>query len=366
MNLKQQTSHSFQTQISLKRFLKSSFNNYWILRLAIQTYTEIEFEMFSSPRSEHPEIGMKSVQEKYSAFVQHIQTFLQALSNSKNARAFNILYDPVVRTITQVKIYHDACNHAVEKRTLKMFLDTHQEVCRLRSIIEREVSAVDFRAPNSSFQELVNLMTEWEMMSDINFDFSEVRAKYPHREINHLSCVQAREQFGGAVCILPVLIDYATKSSKILQDIREQNLNHFGEMNEIGSQKNTPQVRESQNEDDYIKTNYEIQKPAVTLNEGQKSPKKRVPTNSKKRLQNFITNPDSSMRLVNGKVCSMCKMPENPNKSKKREDYSWEPTRVWRGASKGAINHVAHRYCACKGHKEAKGPDHLYHAPTIY
>ena len=327
--------------------------------------------MFSpSPRSDQPSIGLTTIHEKYAAFNQHIQTFLQALSNSKEARALNILYDPVVRTAGQVKIYHDASRHAVEKRTLKMFLDVHQELSRLRAVIERDMSQVDIQAPDMEFQEFVNLMTEWEAMNDVTYDFSDVRAKWPHREINHLSCVQARERFGGTVCILPVLIDYATKCSKLLTSLQQKfppydpnNLQRSGPF----SLRNNQQIPEdfhpnSCNKND-VNSNGSQESP-------QKSPKKKIPTNSKKRLEKFMSCPDASLRLVNGKLCPTCKQPENPEKSgsgkKRGEEYNWQPARVWRGASKGAINHVAHRYCACKSHKETKAPDHSYHAPEIY
>ena len=44
---------------------------------------------------------LNDIYEKYQAFAQHMQTFLQALSDAKESRS-TVIYDPIVRTISQV------------------------------------------------------------------------------------------------------------------------------------------------------------------------------------------------------------------------------------------------------------------------
>ena len=321
---------------------------------------------------------LSDIQEKYQGFVQHIQTFLQALSDAKDLRS-TVIYDPIVRTISQVKSFFEACDHAVKKRTLKMFLDLHQDLARLRTSVEKEASSLlELRKSDScsdpEFLEFVHMMAEWEAITDQGYDFHQLRAKWPHREINHLSCVQARERYGGVVSLLPVMQDYASTCLKFFQNLQKKGtglklVSRFYEQCINNNQVPDLDLEASeiiQNRKSLNTSGKQNQKLADDNQKAMTSPKKsnKLPTNSKKRVEKFLESSGNSLRLTNGKVCSFCKQPEKPKL--KKENYSWEPSRVWRGASKGAINHVAHRYCACKNHKETQGPDHAYHAPEIW
>ena len=190
---------------------------------------------------------------------------------------------------------------------------------------------------------------------DPGYDFHQLRAKWPHREINHLSCVQARERYGGAVSLLPVMQDYASTCLKLLENFQKKGLKltskYYNQCKEgqtvpnlalkittTGLLKHNEKSPNTPGKDQNSEANVDNE---PNIESPKKSPKKKLPTNSKKRLEKFLESSGNTLRLTNGKICSLCRQPEKPKV--KKEDFSWEPARVWRGASKGSINHVAHR-----------------------
>ncbi|PIK40495.1 hypothetical protein BSL78_22656 [Apostichopus japonicus] len=69
-------------------------------------------------------------------------------------------------------------------------------------------------------------MQRWKTLLNPSNDFSGLKAKYPHTEVNHLSCEEARIQFGGCVSLLPFIFDQITR---IQSQLAKQNQDSLDE-----------------------------------------------------------------------------------------------------------------------------------------
>ncbi|XP_074871566.1 sperm acrosome-associated protein 9 isoform X2 [Carettochelys insculpta] len=52
-----------------------------------------------------------------------------------------------------------------------------------------------------------NLLEKCKMLVSPSNDLSTIRAKYPHDVVNHLSCDEAKNHYGGVVSLIPIVLD---------------------------------------------------------------------------------------------------------------------------------------------------------------
>ncbi|XP_077162308.1 sperm acrosome-associated protein 9 isoform X3 [Paroedura picta] len=90
------------------------------------------------------------------------------------------------------------CNNTTDKRILLMFLNI---CCDLNKLCHRLES---LHAGNSTTNALLE---KCKMLVSHSNDLSTVRAKYPHDVVNHLSCDEARNHYGGVVSLIPIVLD---------------------------------------------------------------------------------------------------------------------------------------------------------------
>lgn len=99
----------------------------------------------------------------------------------------------------QVQSYMEHyCYNATDRRVLLMFLDICSE---LNKLCQR------FEALHSGTPVTNNLLEKCKTLVSQSNDLSSLRAKYPHDVVNHLSCDEARNHYGGVVSLIPIVLD---------------------------------------------------------------------------------------------------------------------------------------------------------------
>ncbi|XP_058549689.1 sperm acrosome-associated protein 9 isoform X4 [Neofelis nebulosa] len=90
------------------------------------------------------------------------------------------------------------CNNSTDRRILLMFLDICTELNRL---------CQNFEALHSGTPVTNNLLEKCKSLVSQSNDLSSLRVKYPHDVVNHLSCDEARNHYGGVVSLIPMVLD---------------------------------------------------------------------------------------------------------------------------------------------------------------
>merc|ERR1712135_169950 len=67
---------------------------------------------------------------------------------------------------------------------------------------------------------LDTIFAKWKKLSEPSHDFALLRAPYPFTQLNHLSCDEARNHFGGIISLIPVLIKCATDAFERIESKR--------------------------------------------------------------------------------------------------------------------------------------------------
>ncbi|XP_053551471.1 sperm acrosome-associated protein 9 [Bombina bombina] len=139
---------------------------------------------------------IKNLEQRYRIFQQQQVTFITALERTRENAHDRI--KPVF-TLAQVRSYMDNyCNNSTDQRIISMFLELCGDLTdfcvKLDGMQTETVSAGGF------------LETAMNLLSPTN-DLSLLRAKYPHDVVNHLSCVEAKNYYGGIVSVLPLALD---------------------------------------------------------------------------------------------------------------------------------------------------------------
>ncbi|XP_036892336.1 sperm acrosome-associated protein 9 isoform X1 [Sturnira hondurensis] len=140
--------------------------------------------------------SLRSTEQKYKLFQQQQFTFIAAL-----ARCRENAHDKTrpVSSIEQVQSYTEHhCSNATDRRILHMFLDLCAELSRL---------CQRFETLHSGTPVTNGLLDKCKTLVSQSNDLSGLRAKYPHDVVNHLSCDEARNHYGGVVSLIPLLLD---------------------------------------------------------------------------------------------------------------------------------------------------------------
>ncbi|CAM2103565.1 unnamed protein product [Caretta caretta] len=104
-----------------------------------------------------------------------------------------------VASIGQVQAYMDHhCNNTTDRRILLMFLNICSDLNKLCQKLEA-------LHPGTSVTN--NILEKCKLLVSPSNDLSTIRAKYPHDVVNHLSCDEAKNHYGGVVSLIPIVLD---------------------------------------------------------------------------------------------------------------------------------------------------------------
>ncbi|XP_030149955.1 sperm acrosome-associated protein 9 isoform X1 [Lynx canadensis] len=140
--------------------------------------------------------SLRGIEQKYKLFQQQQFTFIAALEHCRENA-----HDKIrpISSIAQVQSYMEHyCNNSTDRRILLMFLDICTELNRL---------CQNFEALHSGTPVTNNLLEKCKSLVSQSNDLSSLRVKYPHDVVNHLSCDEARNHYGGIVSLIPMVLD---------------------------------------------------------------------------------------------------------------------------------------------------------------
>ncbi|XP_008047707.1 sperm acrosome-associated protein 9 isoform X1 [Carlito syrichta] len=140
--------------------------------------------------------SLRSIEQKYKLFQQQQFTFIAALEHCRENA-----HDKIrpISSIGQVQSYMEHyCHNSTDRRILLMFLDICSELNKL---------CQHFEVLHSGTPVTNNLLEKCKTLVSQSNDLSSLRAKYPHDVVNHLSCDEARNHYGGVVSLIPIIID---------------------------------------------------------------------------------------------------------------------------------------------------------------
>ncbi|XP_043422940.1 sperm acrosome-associated protein 9 isoform X1 [Prionailurus bengalensis] len=140
--------------------------------------------------------SLRGIEQKYKLFQQQQFTFIAALEHCRDNA-----HDKIrpISSIAQVQSYMEHyCNNSTDRRILLMFLDICTELNRL---------CQNFEALHSGTPVTNNLLEKCKSLVSQSNDLSSLRVKYPHDVVNHLSCDEARNHYGGIVSLIPMVLD---------------------------------------------------------------------------------------------------------------------------------------------------------------
>ncbi|XP_032904573.1 sperm acrosome-associated protein 9 isoform X2 [Amblyraja radiata] len=100
------------------------------------------------------------------------------------------------------------CNNATDKRIMIMFVD----LCKDLSDFCTQLQDIN---PKSCSPD--DVLEKCKVLLSCNNDMRNLRVKYPHDEVNHLSCEEAKHHYGGVISILPFALDYLKDGIGIIE-----------------------------------------------------------------------------------------------------------------------------------------------------
>ncbi|VFV30914.1 Hypothetical predicted protein [Lynx pardinus] len=169
--------------------------------------------------------SLRGIEQKYKLFQQQQFTFIAAREHCRENP-----HDKIrpISSIAQVQSYMEHyCNNSTDRRILLMFLDICTELNRL---------CQNFEALHSGTPVTNNLLEKCKSLVSQSNDLSSLRVNvqnlpgvcnvwsglesapvwktpllppcgYPHDVVNHLSCDEARNHYGGIVSLIPMVLD---------------------------------------------------------------------------------------------------------------------------------------------------------------
>nr|XP_034958092.1 sperm acrosome-associated protein 9 [Zootoca vivipara]XP_034958093.1 sperm acrosome-associated protein 9 [Zootoca vivipara] len=140
--------------------------------------------------------SLRNIEQTYKIFQQQQFTFIAALEHTRENAHDKI---KPVSSIGQVQTYTDHyCNNTTDKRILLLFLSICSDLNKLCQRLES-------LHPGNSVTNA--LLDKCKTLVSHSNDLSGIRAKYPHDVVNHLSCDEARNHYGGVVSLIPIVLD---------------------------------------------------------------------------------------------------------------------------------------------------------------
>ncbi|NXX74334.1 SACA9 protein, partial [Urocolius indicus] len=140
--------------------------------------------------------ALRHMEQNYKLFLQQQFTFIRALQHTRENA-----HDTIrpVASISQVQSYMDHyCNNSTDWRILNMFLNICNDLSKLCHKLETIYS-------NDNITN--GILERCKLLLSHSNDLSSIRAGYPHDAVNHLSCHEARNHYGGVVSLIPIVLD---------------------------------------------------------------------------------------------------------------------------------------------------------------
>ncbi|XP_034871427.1 sperm acrosome-associated protein 9 isoform X1 [Mirounga leonina] len=162
--------------------------------------------------------SLRNIEQKYKLFQQQQFTFIAALEHCRENA-----HDKIrpIASIGQVQSYAEHyCHNATDRRVLRLFLDICAELSRL---------CQHFEALHSGSPATSNLLEKCKSLVSQSNDLSSLRAKYPHDVVNHLSCDEARNHYGGIVSLIPIVLDLMKEWVAHSEKLPRKALQHVSE-----------------------------------------------------------------------------------------------------------------------------------------
>lgn len=161
---------------------------------------------------------LRGIEQKYKLFQQQQFTFIAALEHCRENA-----HDKIrpISSIGQVQSYMEHyCNNSTDRRILLMFLDICSELNKL---------CQHFETLHSGTPVTNNLLDKCKTLVSQSNDLSSLRAKYPHDVVNHLSCDEARNHYGGVVSLIPIVLDLMKEWIAHSEKLPRKALQHVSE-----------------------------------------------------------------------------------------------------------------------------------------
>ncbi|KAJ8413867.1 hypothetical protein AAFF_G00064650 [Aldrovandia affinis] len=135
---------------------------------------------------------LKAAEQKSKAFKQQQGLFITALERSRDQAQEKT---KPVTSVAQVQWYtEDHCSNTTDWHVYSLFLMIMEDLIEVLDILEAQGSTS-------------NVLENCRILLCPTTDISNLRAQFPHDEVNRLSCVEARSYYGGVVSLVPVAID---------------------------------------------------------------------------------------------------------------------------------------------------------------
>ncbi|CAK8673650.1 unnamed protein product [Clavelina lepadiformis] len=154
---------------------------------------------------------LMNLERRFQTFSQQQFTFVTALD-----RCRKITFDERAQISTIAQVYNYAehvTDNATDKRIFKIFISLVRDLGEFRRTLTKLAKQKNDRKLNETF-------ATWKRLLEPREDISEVRAKFPFHHVNHLSCDEARNHFGGIISLIPVAIECARNAVERIEVIR--------------------------------------------------------------------------------------------------------------------------------------------------
>ncbi|XP_075026725.1 sperm acrosome-associated protein 9 [Calonectris borealis] len=140
--------------------------------------------------------ALRNIEQNHKLFLQQQFTFIGALQRTRE-NAHDMIRP--VASISQVQSYMDHhCNNSTDRRILNMFLNICNDLSKLCHKLETLHSGNNITN---------GILERCKLLLSHSNDLSTIRAKYPHDVVNHLSCDEAKNHYGGVVSLIPIVLD---------------------------------------------------------------------------------------------------------------------------------------------------------------
>uniref|UniRef100_A0A8B9N6T9 Sperm acrosome associated 9 n=1 Tax=Accipiter nisus TaxID=211598 RepID=A0A8B9N6T9_9AVES len=140
--------------------------------------------------------ALRNIEQNYKLFLQQQFTFIGALQHTRE-NAHDMIRP--VASISQVQSYMEHhCNNSTDRRILNMFLNICNDLSKLCHKLETVHSGNNITN---------GILERCKLLLSHSNDLSTIRAKYPHDVVNHLSCDEAKNHYGGVVSLIPIVLD---------------------------------------------------------------------------------------------------------------------------------------------------------------
>ncbi|XP_056395474.1 sperm acrosome-associated protein 9 [Hyla sarda] len=138
---------------------------------------------------------LKALEHQCNLLTRQQVTFITALERVRENAHDRI---KPVSNLAQVQSYLDYnCNNSTDRGIISLFL----EVCKNLGdfCVKLDALQTETRSAGDIIQITMKMLSP-------TYDLTELRAKYPHDALNHLSCDEALNFYGGIISLIPVVL----------------------------------------------------------------------------------------------------------------------------------------------------------------